>query len=151
MADDSSEKGTGLWKLLPVLTKANKTEWFQLVEQVLEGDRIQWLLTHTNREYAHVRDSLRKTEPEAICKPYTAGEEGSLIKWWILPEKDMLYKRAQINFRLNIRLKISETDKDMMDDKIGIPAQFALLKYRFKQTCMNIGVGRVPMGEVYGY
>ena len=127
MADEISEKGTGLWKLAPVLTKGNKSEWFQLVEQVLESDGTQWLLTHTNKEFAHIRDSSRKTEPDARWTPYTTEEDGLPIKWWILPEKDLQYKRAQINFRLNIGLKISEADKDMMDGKIGIPAQYACL------------------------
>lgn len=80
MSDESSEKGTGLWKLVPVLTKGNKTERFQLVEQVLGGDGTQWLLTHTNREYAHTRDSSKRSEPDARWTPYTTEEEGTLTK-----------------------------------------------------------------------
>ena len=143
MADNSSEKGTGLSKLVPVLTKGSKTEWFQLVEKVLEGDGIKWLLTHTNREYAHIRDTSRKTEPDARWTPYTAEEDGTLIKWRNLPEKDIEDKRSQINFRLNIRFKISEADKHMMDENVGIPAQYACLKIRYKQTTYNSGHSRI--------
>lgn len=50
VGDDSSEDGTSLWDLVPVLTKAVKTEWFQLMEQVLEGDGMKCLLTHTIKE-----------------------------------------------------------------------------------------------------
>ncbi|KAI6249404.1 hypothetical protein HI914_02498 [Erysiphe necator] len=143
MDEDRSEKGTSLCKLVPVMTKLNKTEWFQLVEQVLEGDEAQCLLTHINKEYAHVRDSARVVEPDAKWTSHTTEDEGENIKWWILPDKDLEYKKAQINFRLNIRLKISEIDKDMMDEKVDIPAQIVCLKRRYNLVSYTTGAGKI--------
>ncbi|KAI6250546.1 hypothetical protein HI914_01183 [Erysiphe necator] len=94
-------------------------------------------------EYAHVRNSARVVEPDAKWTSYTTEDEGENVKWWILPDKDLEYKKAQINFRLNIRLKISEIDKDMMDEKVGIPAQFACLKRRYNLVSYTTGAGKI--------
>ncbi|KAI1004161.1 hypothetical protein K3495_g4052 [Podosphaera aphanis] len=141
MCDSHPEKGTGLWKLVPILTRENKDEWFCLVEQILEGENSEWLLTKTHKEYAHVLDSARLQAPEADWTSYTVTTKaGDKVKWWFVLEKDREYKKAQIQFILNIRLKINASDKDLIDEEEGgISVQFSTLKKRYDQITFTSG------------
>ncbi|KAI0996493.1 hypothetical protein K3495_g11689 [Podosphaera aphanis] len=99
MRDSHPEKGTGLWKLVPILTRENKDEWFCLVEQILEGDNSEWLLTKAHKEYAHVQDSARLQASEADWTAYTViTKADDKLNGGLFRKKTLNTRRPKFNF-----------------------------------------------------
>ena len=70
--------GTGQWKGVEILTKANSDEWFETVETVAQSEDVAYLLTKSESEHCHT------TIPKASEQGYDLSDG----TWKVMGEHD---------------------------------------------------------------